>query len=273
MRRITETELAALKERIAVALAGIPKAHNRERERVAGDIWRVMLQDLPDDGTTVEDNIGARAIYWKRGNLGTRRWPDYYTSVCWHTFIFDGDRRSNLCLVVPDEVDGMQPSFLRKASMAWDYGDPIHIVSEFLDHSSMVEGTSVDYYLPAILNRMCDVDSCQNLVFRREAYRPSCYMPAIEDSRITSVEFELGARTDGEAFKQLFVGEGDAMCEVFIDYLEAQDVEPPLIYDENDVIEFIDGAGRTEFRLQVNLTTADGNTYVDRFGTWTDDGE
>lgn len=265
MKRITEHELAELKASIAEQLAAIPNRHTRQRRRLPGDMWQAALANLEDDGTTVDDNVGARAIYWKRANQGTAKWPDYYTGVEWVTYVFEGDRRSNLVLVVHDDVEGCELAFERKSSVHPDYKDPWDVIYDYLESTHAAS----DYYIPAIMSGLCEIDSNGNPVFARDAYKPGVFMNVIEGAEIVEVEYILEQTSNNIHGPVVYHGTNESdLCEDYVSFCEERDLEPGIIETGDDVIDAVDDANQWRLRLEVRVHTKDNKVYSDYYGRW-----
>lgn len=263
MKRITESELRKLKSEIATKFAEIPSTHTRERNRLAGDLWLKALVMLPDDNTEVSDNIGERAVYWCRGNQGTSKWPSYYTKVDFTTTIQPGERRSNLCVIVPDG-DLIDPALKVRTSTDPRYEDPIMFVVNYLK-----DNRDDEHYVPAIVSELCEFDTFGNLVFSPRATLPGEFTEVVDGARVTNVRYVV--ETEGDL--RLFDGDdGDKCTDVVLDYLERNDVDPRYMETVDDVIDFIDDIDNADndLRIEVIVSTENGYEGHEYYGRWCD---
>lgn len=104
MLTIKKSELEALKGYISEQVEEHPKHHTRIRAEIPGNVWSRKVDTLSaresDDGTKISEHAGEKAVYWRGENIGTSKWPYYITYVDFDYTIKEGERRSNLVLIV-----------------------------------------------------------------------------------------------------------------------------------------------------------------------------
>lgn len=260
MRHITKTQLEVLQERIAKGYTDAIRNGRRARVRYEGDVWQATLVDLPDDNSVVEDWVGCKAVAWERRNMGTQAAPVYYTAVDWFTFVFTGDMRSNLCIIVDDELEGVKPAFKPVAPDSDDYAAPWEVLDGFLSQ----EFPAADFYMPAILNDLCTCDEMGNFIFVQDAINPGAYLNAIKDARVEKITYTLLDSSGLEVYHGCDEAE---VVSAILKFCEFCGVDPGYLESIEDAIDFVDDPERNEWLgLEVASQVAAGGTFRDLYG-------